>query len=362
MATNSPPASTISRRIFMRNVGSAALLASAGATVLGSCANGSDDGSSKLVYAGFGGSYEKAIMDAVFTPFAKKHGIKVQATTGAGNVAKTKSMVDAGQVEWDLVDTQGATLGQMSGLDLLEKLDGKVTKGVEPLVNEELRTPYSIPWYQFSHNIFWNAKAFDGRMTSWADVWDVKKFPGTRGFLTVPWFTLEIALAADGVPIDQLYPLDLDRAFASLDRIRPHAVFQDVSALANSVTAQDVVTGDLNLLRVKDIADSGVQLEYTWEQAILEVQQLVVLRGSPNADAAMRAVEYAMRPEPQRRVLELLGYSPTVKSVIDDLDEKQAADLAGTPQTLDNSFYLNAGWWAKHGAEASERYEEWLVS
>lgn len=36
---------------------------------------------------------------------------------------------------------------------------------------------------------------------------------------------LEAALLADGVPMDELYPLDLDRAFAKLDTIKDDIVW-----------------------------------------------------------------------------------------------------------------------------------------
>ncbi|RVD48303.1 ABC transporter substrate-binding protein, partial [Mesorhizobium sp. M2D.F.Ca.ET.140.01.1.1] len=55
--------------------------------------------------------------------------------------------------------------------------------------------------------------------------WDVSKYPGVRTLSSGvygeagPW---EEALLADGVPADALYPLDIDRAFASLDKIKPH--------------------------------------------------------------------------------------------------------------------------------------------
>ena len=61
------------------------------------------------------------------------------------------------------------------------------------------------------------------RPSSWADFWDVKKFPGNRSLcLSDSPRTLIFALLADGVPRDQLYPLDIDRAFKKLDQIKPH--------------------------------------------------------------------------------------------------------------------------------------------
>src|SRR5205823_2462578 len=57
---------------------------------------------------------------------------------------------------------------------------------------------------------------------SWADWWDVKKFPGARSMRDHPVDNLEFALIADGVAMDKLYPLDVDRAFKKLDQIKPH--------------------------------------------------------------------------------------------------------------------------------------------
>ena len=50
---------------------------------------------------------------------------------------------------------------------------------------------------------------------------------GARSVLRMPaspWRTRKppIALLADGVPADKLYPIDMDRAFHKLDEIKPH--------------------------------------------------------------------------------------------------------------------------------------------
>src|SRR6185437_5664835 len=60
---------------------------------------------------------------------------------------------------------------------------------------------------------------------SWSDVWNTKKFPGRRGMYTGVTYTLEFALLADGVPKDKLYPLDLPRAFKSLEKFKRDAVW-----------------------------------------------------------------------------------------------------------------------------------------
>ncbi len=311
-----------------------------------------------LVYSGFGGSYEESIRTAVLEPFAAANGVDLAVTTGASDVAKITTMVKSGRVQWDLVDAQGTTLSQFIQAGLLEKLDPAIVKA-DDIVLTDLVTPYSVPWYQFSLNIYWNADAVQGTPQSWADVWDVEKFPGKRGFSLLPWFSLEAALLADGVPMDKLYPLDVDRAFAALDRIKPHAVF---GAGDNAISAQEVVIGIGNLARLKKIQSAGVNIKYSWEQAIIDVQQLVLLKGAPNPVNGQGAIAYSLQAEPQRQVLEKLGYTPTLKSALAEISPEKAKDLAGTEATLKNSFYLNSSWWGENGASVGRRWQDWLAT
>lgn len=348
------------RRAWLRTTGLAGL--SAGLGTLGLSANSVfAQSTGNLVYAGFGGSYEQAIRTAVFDPFAQSSSVKVLTTTGGSDVAKATAMVRSRRTEWDLIDAQGATLAQFIAADLLQPLPaGLVSPNL--LFNPKLATPYSVPWYQFSLNIFWNANVIKGELNSWADVWNVEKYPGKRGLSKLPWFSLEIALLADGVALDKLYPLDVDRAFASLDRIKKHAVFLDTSALANAITSQEVVTGIINLARLKSVQKAGVNVKYSWGQAMVDIQQLVIPKGAPNLKNAYDAVAYSLQPEPQRKVLASLGYTPTLKSVLAEIAPEQARDLAGTDYTRKNSFYLNSAWWGQHGASVLRRWQDWLAS
>lgn len=316
----------------------------------------------ELVYCGYGGSYETKIMQAYFTPFQRQTGIKVIPTTTASDLAKITAMVKANRVEWDLVDVQGATLSQLIANDLLEKLDYSVVD-VSDLASEQYNhKPYAAACYILSHNIFWNSSVIKEPLTSWADVWDYKRFPGKRGFQRTPWFTLEIALVADGVPPSKLYPLDVDRAFRSLDRIKPSAVFLPNNTLTNLVASQEIVTADLNLARVKTIRDSGVPLQYTWSQAMLEQEQMAVLKGAKNKANAMKAVAYTLTTQAQLDCLKLLEDTPTTKRALARVDAELAKDLPGTQPTSKDNFYLDPIFWAEHGAKLQKRMQEWLVS
>ena len=64
-----------------------------------------------------------------------------------------------------------------------------------------MRHGNAVGVHTLSHVICYNKKKWPGEHhpKSWADFWDVKKFPGTRGLRRSAKYTLEIALLADGV-------------------------------------------------------------------------------------------------------------------------------------------------------------------
>ncbi|MBB5159389.1 ABC transporter substrate-binding protein [Saccharopolyspora phatthalungensis] len=349
------------RRGFLRlgAMTTGAVLGGGGVAALLTGCGGGD--ASSLIYAGYGGSYQNGIKSAMFDPFGKATGIGVKYTADANDVTKLISMATAGRSQNDVADAQGPAFAQLRSNNALEKLDRAVVTR-DDVVDASLITDYSIPYYQFSHNIFWNTSLVSGKMNSWADVWDVNRFPGKRGFQQLPWFTLEIALLADGVAMDRLYPLDVDRAFRSLDRIKPHSVFLDNNSLTNAVSTGELVTADLNLSRVQTMQKSGVKLEYIWNQTMVDVEQLVVLRGGAGRDSAMKAVQYSLDPDTQLRIMRTLGYTPTSKAALAQIPTEDAKNLPGTAETVGQSFYLNSSWWAENYRTVSTRFSSWLTS
>ncbi|NJL18453.1 MAG: ATP-binding protein [Nitrospira sp.] len=70
----------------------------------------------------------------------------------------------------------------------------------------------------------------------------MKSFPGQRSVRKHPIYALEMALIADGVPMDKLYPIDVDRAFKKLEELKPHVlVVDEVGYLAYGDDAANVL-------------------------------------------------------------------------------------------------------------------------
>ena len=102
---------------------------------------------------------------------------------------------------------------------LLEKLDRDAAR-VDRLPPNVIGD-YGILGYSLGTNIVYRTDKFpNGGPQSWADFWDVKKFPGPRCLFDRSFTCLAFALLADGVPTDKFDRpgMDLERGAARWTR------------------------------------------------------------------------------------------------------------------------------------------------
>src|SRR4051812_6357179 len=186
-----------------------------------------------------GRNVEDVMKPAVWDRFTKETGIEVIAIPAT--VTKMLATIKAGQPEVDVANAGIEILllaERAGGLLAIEYDKFKYAKTAD--IPAIYRRPFMCGTYQYGTLMAYNTEAFKptNAPASWADFWDAKTFPGRRMLqdMSSGRPNLEFALLADGVPADKLYPLDVDRAFASLTRIRPHiAKFWNTSALANQM-------------------------------------------------------------------------------------------------------------------------------
>jgi hypothetical protein len=178
-------------------------------------------GKNELVFVGFGGSYQDGQTKALFEPFEKETGIKVVQTTGV-DLAKLRAQQQSNNVEWDLISIPDRLRYTAVRDGLLQPLNYSAIPNAKD-VQKNLVTEYAVGCVTIPMLLTYSTKAYPGGKApqNWHDFWDPTKFPGPRGYYNAPPYSLEFALIADGVPKDKLYPLDVNRAFKSLDRVKP---------------------------------------------------------------------------------------------------------------------------------------------
>lgn len=318
------------------------------------------DGAMNLTFASWGSAYQDAQNESMLTPWAAKVGAKV-TNDSPTSYAKITQMVDAGNPTWDVVDTEPFFPVANCGT-YVEKLDfSNIDKSKFP---KGTVSDCSIPFIQYSTVMVYNTEKYATAPTSYADFFDTNKFPGVR---SVPnWAgggAIELALLADGVSPDALYPLDLDRAFAKLDTIRDSLVFWNTSS--ESQQALEDGTVDMSFLwsgRAYEAAKNGATFAPVWDNNLIAWASLSIVKGSPNKAAAQSFIDYAATAEAQARFAELQPYSPANSDSKPKLDELQAKYNVADPAIQSQAIVTDVQYWADNNDAANEAWTAWSTS
>ncbi|WP_342644098.1 extracellular solute-binding protein [Rhodoligotrophos ferricapiens] len=355
----------LSRRQFLGALGKAA----AGSALLASFHGmlvSKAQAADAVTTMGWGGEWDQRIAEAYYTPYTEKSGAAVKVIPYS--TPKVLAMHEANAMEIDFILGAGLDTPMFVEKGVCQKLDWTVVDKSALTPNQLAYGDYAIGGSTLSYVMAYNKNRWPNgdHPKTWADFWDVEKFPGPRAFGRYTAYpTIEFALLADGVPMDQLYPLDVDRAFRSLDKIKPHIVSWWESGGQQQQMMEDQ---EVDLLYVWNgrgtvtIRDNGAPFAFEWNQAAYqgEVEAWLAMKGGPNPTGAMQIMNWLGRPEPQAAFARLMYYGPTNLKAYDLLDKELAEILPSYPANLEKQFHIDWGWWAKNYEATQKRFEEWL--
>lgn len=312
-----------------------------------------------LTISSWGGAYQKAQRDAWFDVVEKELGIKIKEDTTSG-IADVRAQVASGRPTWDLVQQGNYSCAILDKEGKVEKLDPAILKidGIP----DSMKGDGWISNLVYSTALAWNdAKYKDKKPDKWADLWDVKTFPGGRTLRRSPVYNLEAALIADGVPMDKLYPLDVDRALKKLKEIKKDVV---VWWASGAQSAQVLKDGEVDMAslwngRAQSIAKEGAKVKITFNQQILLTDCWVVPKGAPNKDLAMKAIAIMMRPDVQARIALYINYGPANTKAFETgiIKPEVAAELPSAPENAKKGFVLDANYWAANLDELTKKFD-----
>lgn len=199
---------------------------------------------------------------------------------------------------------------------------------------------------------------------SWADFWDVEKYPGMRTLVSGAsgdYPPLEFALLADGVPMDELYPLDVERAFAKLDELDPNILKYWMSG---ADAPQMLIDGEVTMAegfsgRFATIKEQGANIGYTFNQGALNYDVFFCPEGAPNYDNAMKLLSYMIQGERQAKFAEMTNYAPSNQNAYDYLDPEFAATLPTTEENISKMYEVDNQYWADHMLEVQDLWLAW---
>ena len=311
----------------------------------------------EMVFTSWGGTTQAAQDDAWVKPFQKASGATVRLD-GPTDYGKLKAMVDSGNVNWDVVDVEGDFAVAAAKKGLLEPLDfGTIPK--DKLDPRFTGADYVGSFY-YSFVIGFNKDQLSGKApVSWANLFDTKDFPGKRTFYK--WSApgvLEMALLADGVLPNKLYPLDLDRAFKKLDTIKSSIVWWSTGAQSQQLLASgEAPMGAFWNGRIYAVQQDEPSVGLSWNQNLTAADLLVVPKGSRKKELAMKFIADATSTKGQAALASATSYAPVNLGSAKLMPPNQVAFLPENHK--DSQINLDMAYWAAHRDEIGQRWYAW---
>lgn len=321
-----------------------------------------DPSAQTLTWASTGGAFQENEQKAFQEPFTAKTGTTFVNISPAEQ-AQVRAMVASGNSIWDLANMSWIYAGAYCG-ELFEKLDDPaIDRSQFP---EGTTHDCFVPTYRYANQFAYNADHYEGeKPTTIADFFDVERFPGNRVVFDYPKNgLLEAALVADGVPAEDVYPLDVERALAKIDTIRDSLVLAPSYGAVQQMLVDDQASMVLTVTaRIVVTKESGANLVPVWDFTTTDIGVLVIPKNPPNKALAQEMIAFVTEPEQAAKFAELTGLAPARPDV--DLDSISYTEI----QREFNAFFPDRGttleqdkpWWIENTDAMVERWTEWKV-
>jgi putative spermidine/putrescine transport system substrate-binding protein len=314
----------------------------------------------ELTFMGNGGEVQNQQYEALMKEFSEKTGLKINFSNPV-NFTKIQAQVESGTITDDIVNTQNSVTVPNCGVLWEKTPDINRSLLLPNAVQDECAVPIGIVAYvlPYNKNMFPNAAP-----SGWDDYFNLEKFPGKRGM----WSSMnaspfEIALLADGVAPEDLYPIDFDRALAKWKTLRDQLVIYDnlgisVEQMAAEGVAMLVTTGNRAIFALRDGAPYGVD----WTQPVATLASFSITMGSKHLEAAKALLQYMATPGPQQHYAVLNGVGPVAIGAELPTDPLYRANNPALPENLKGAVFQDAGFWTKEQFDkAAELWANFLA-
>ena len=316
----------------------------------------------ELVIVSYGGSYQDAQRKAFFEPFERQYGVEIRDISYSGDLAEIEAMMASGNVHWDIIAIESSLLHHGAREGLFERINSGIVS-TQNLLPEAIHDN-GIAICFWSNILAYNSDQYSTASAprSWADFWDIDQFPGFRALHDTPISTLEIALMADGVSPETIYPLDVDRAFASLDRIK-HVVsdwWVSGETPANLLASAEVSMASAWNGRIYNHRTAGGEpVQEIWQGGLIDADYWVVPVGSDNVDLAMEFINFASEEAQQAAFPTYIPYGPINRGAIDSLPTSVAINVPTSSQNAGHQVFIDSLWWDENYDRVKARWDAW---
>lgn len=360
-----------SRWVAALAVMSVALLGGAVVTACGEDDGGAGGGGSadvKLTVAGWGGASNDSTREAYLDPFEADEGVGASFVDAPGTqLARLQAQNEAGKIEWDTFDgLPGDAAFILDEKGYLAPLPADLKADFEKTLGPERVTSFGFAHGNLASLIVCNMDRMKTCPKDMAEFYDTEKFPQKRMFSGIaPIMAVTTAQVVAGVPRAETSttPVDMDAAFAQLERLKPK-----VEVFWQSGDQQEQImrsgAADMGIMwsnRAHRLKTDGMNLQMTWTDSAYEPSYWSVPKGAPNEREAFELMSWiAHHPRAEAKWAELIGASVPNPKAFDYLPDEVVEDLPDEPANFEQLAVPNFAWYAKHTKELDRRYQDFV--
>jgi putative spermidine/putrescine transport system substrate-binding protein len=337
----------------------AALTGGAAATMLPSRAQAA---AKELVFASWGGDEIKSLTRAFGKSYESATGTSVVFDGTGPTEGAIRTLVDSGDVTWDLCDADGFTAMRLGASGHLSSIDYKTVDATK--IMSPFAFTHGAGGYTYSYVLAFDTERFAARPPmSWKDFFDTKNYPGGRAVYRWMNGALEAAMMAQGG--DKLvnpYPIDLTTALNRISRLKPNLqTWETGEQVQQMFTDKTISMACLWHTRAVALAkETEGKIAFTWAGGILYPGVWVVPKGNPGGIDAFKLIAHMQDAGRQIEFTNLQRVGPAnpeataaMPRALRDYDPTQ-------PENLGQQVVVDSKWWADNFDKARTEFADML--
>jgi putative spermidine/putrescine transport system substrate-binding protein len=320
-----------------------------------------------LSVVSWGGAYQDAQKEVYFKPFQDKTKIKLVDESWDGGVGVLRAKIQGGANNWDVVQVESEELLLGCEEGLYEKLDYAKLGGRDKFLKDAVND-CGVGAIVYNFVLGYDGDKIKDAPKSWADFWNVQKYPGKRALRKGPKTNLEIALLADGVAPGDVYktlatPAGVDRAFRKLDELKANLIWWE----KGSQPPQLLATGEAAMVsayngRIAALNKTDKKnLKMVWNNSLYTIDSWVIMKGSANKAQGEQLIAFMSDPMNQKELPPRIPYGLTHVAATAMVDKAVLPDLPTNPENLKAALYIDDKFWLENLDKLNQRFNAWVA-
>lgn len=322
----------------------------------------------ELVIATTGGLMRNVMDDHMHMPFQEQTGIEVIPfdIEVPDQWVRAEGMMRTGNVEFDIVTSTAPDL--IDRRDMLqtipcEELENVMKYGLDGACKE-----YGVGRTVGGAVLAYDTDVFgENGPQTWADFWNVEAFPGPRGLQNTgdcDWWVPVIALLADGVAKEDLFPLDIDRAYAKLDEIKPHinVWWKNGNQVQQIMRDKEVVMTMAYSGRATTIIEEGGSWAMSWDGAVLDTAYFSILKGAKHTEEALKFIDFFYgNADGHPPFINAVNYATYSTAGLAQMPAEEQKLYAAYPANYEKIVQPDFAWIGQNREMLKDRWNAWIT-